>query len=327
MADELDSYIGREFASIEGADEITEASVRQLLEALDWDWPGARDTIVGTRHGHTIVPLSTYLSYALPAYRSRGEHLPPTILPRLPYHRVPMPFPYRMATSVEVAPGPVDLMVGDRISSTWSVAEVHRTTTRLGEGAFVTYEAVFRNQHGGVVAVERATLLGFQPPKVDPADVVSSPARAPRLTVGMQEWDPVAPLAGTALRPVRIDLTLLRLAMIHAANRDFAPIHNDPAAAAGIGARGVVINSIALVSLVERLLVDNAGPGARVRMLGPLHLRKPTAAGQVLTVAGAVTAVTPEEDGYELSVDIEFSGERDGVTATAEGRVFVPPRR
>ena len=65
---------GRRFATIVGVDPVNAVMVRQLLEAMDWDHG----------RGESFVPLCTYLTFAMPAYRRAGERLrdgcfPPSI--------------------------------------------------------------------------------------------------------------------------------------------------------------------------------------------------------------------------------------------------------
>ena len=319
---ELDSYVGRVFAEIEGADAITEASVRHLLEAMDWDWPGESRGVVGVGPDGVVVPLSSYLTHALPAYRSRGDALPSSVFPPLPYHLVPLEWSRRMATTVEVHAGVVPMRVGDKITSTWSVISVHRTTTRLGECGFIAYEARFCNQGGDSVALERATLVGFEPHEESGGG--PAPVAIPPSIFGEPTFERGNPVVGAIFASVELDLTPLRLAMVHSANRDFAPIHHDPVAAAEIGSSSIVVNSMFLLSLVERLIMDNGGADTKVLQLGPLKLLKPTPSGQEISCRGRVVEVSRRKDALELALEVEVSGHLTGVTVTALARAEIP---
>ena len=89
----LAQAIGRRFASIVGVDPVNAVMVRQLLEAMDWD------------HGcgDAFIPLSTYLTFAMPAYRRAGEPLRAGCYPPFPYQSVEVPGNGRIAISVGVS--------------------------------------------------------------------------------------------------------------------------------------------------------------------------------------------------------------------------------
>jgi len=317
----LESLVGTTFAEIEAADEITASAVRHTLEAWDWDPPDS-----------TSVPLSSYLTFALPPYRGVGERLAPGVLPPFPYHEVPLPGSRRMGVSVQVSAGDAPMRIGDRITSSWSVAAVHPRRTRLGDGVFIDYETRFRNQRGGLVAVERATLLGFDPAEDAGRTIAgaegSSGALAPEGPAFFAEtdgpvFDPAAPVVGAVLRPLRLDMGVQRHAMIHAANRDFAPIHHDPAAAAEIGASTLVMNTMSMLTAMEILFAQNGGDRADARRLGPVRLSRPTEIGQTFIASGVVSGVSRGAAGRTVTADVRLGGSRSGVTATGSGEFLI----
>lgn len=306
----LDSYVGRCFATITGADEVNGPAVRHLLEAMEWDWP------------HAPVPLSTYLTFALPGYRSGSGTVPDRTLPPLPYHEVSASGSRAIGTRVEVSAG-VPMRYGDRLRSEWLLLAVTPCRTRVGDGSYLDFETRFRNRRAELVAVERTRVLNFDPRADTPSGAVVAPA--PGGDAGREPFRVDSPRAGTRLAEVSLPMSLQRLVMLASANRDFAPIHHDPAAAAEIGASAPVVNTMFLISLAERLLVDNGGPAARALRLGPLRLLRPTPSGGTITARGVVREVVAVAGGYEIEADVEIlTGPAGIVTVTGTARMAVP---
>ncbi|HVW43944.1 MAG TPA: MaoC/PaaZ C-terminal domain-containing protein [Amycolatopsis sp.] len=307
----LDDYVGRCFATITGADEVNEPAVRHLLEAMEWDWPDAP------------VPLSTYLTFALPSYRNGDGTIPDRTLPPLPFHEVPAPGSRAIGTRIEVAAGDRPMRYGDRLRSEWFLQAVTPCRTRVGDGLYLDYETRFRNQCAELVAVERTRVLRFDPRELgEDASGGALPIRGDD-----SEREPFTvdrPRAGTRLAEVTLPMSLQRLVMLASANRDFAPIHHDPAAAAEIGASAPVVNTMFLLSFAERLLVENGGPAARAVRLGPLRLLRPTPSGGTVTARGTVREVVPVPGGFEVEADVEILTGTAGVTVAGPGRMTVP---
>jgi acyl dehydratase len=308
------------YATVTGADAVHPAAVRQLFETLEVAAPG------GARPPAGFVPLSLYLTFALPAWREPGEELPEARLPPLPYHQVTRRYGDRaMATSVEVTAG-VPLRLGDRITSHWRLRGVTEKVTRLGPGTALDFATDFVNDAGESVAVETATLLVFAPgnggsdgsraASAAPLPFPAAPAGGPLA--------PGAPAVGQRLRDVRLRMTLQRLVMIAAANRDFAPIHHDPVAAAEIGAPAPVVNSMYLLTLAERAVWDTVGFGARITRLGPLRMLRPTPARSTVVCTGWVTAVEAGPAGVLVRADLALGVEGAGLTARCGVEFLLP---
>jgi acyl dehydratase len=312
---------GEPFAVITGADDVNISAVRHLLEAIEWDCP----PVEGPDGLQSVaVPLSTYLTFAMPSYREPGKPIPPATLPPFPYHRMATRGTRAMAISVEVEAG-VPMRFGDRLTSSWYLANVREGRTRLGPSAFLSFETHFRNQREQLVATERTVVLNFTPE--DGSGAAAPPAAPwPEIDHGSATFDPAVPRVGQVLPALRLPLTLQRLAMIAGANRDYSPIHHDPAAAAEIGARAPIANSMVLLSFIERLITDNGGLGTRVLQFGPLRLLRPTAATGILGCGGQVTRVHDCEGGFEVWVDAWIGVEPDGMTAAGPARFFVRRR-
>lgn len=121
---------------------------------------------------------------------------------------------------------------------------------------------------------------------------------------------------GTTLPPVSLPMSVQRLVMIAAANRDFAPIHHDKEAARDAGADHAFTNMMFIMAMLERCAVQWAGPRARVVAINSMRMTAFNQAGDVVTCRGEVLAVEPE---LRLRAWLETrAGQR---TATAEVRV------
>jgi acyl dehydratase len=108
---------------------------------------------------------------------------------------------------------------------------------------------------------------------------------------------------GERLPPFTVPLTLQRLAMEAAANRDFAPWHLDPAAARGSGAPAVFANTTFIETLLEAGIRSWCGSDARIRTLD-FALKDFNCVGDVVSAAGEVTAKDGERV-VELAVWLE----------------------
>jgi len=123
---------------------------------------------------------------------------------------------------------------------------------------------------------------------------------------------------GDELAPFPLALTLQRLVMEAAANRDFAPIHHDAEIARATGASEPFANVMLVQALLEAGLREWMGLDGRLRKLG-VNLRSFAPAGAMMTGHGRVTGKRPEENGglVDLEVWTESMGARAAIgTAT-----------
>ncbi|KBZ60995.1 MaoC/PaaZ C-terminal domain-containing protein [Mycobacterium marseillense] len=291
-------------------DPVNTVMVRQLLEAMDWD------------HGcgDAFVPLSTYLTFAMPAYRRAGEPLRAGCYPPFPYQLVDVPGDGRMAISVDVSAG-ASMIHGHHLRSNWSVARARPLSTRLGPGTLVDFEVSFVDAVTDVeVAVERTSVLYY----LATTTVAAKPVSPWDTATGQPSFTPAAPAAGQRLDDVTLELSTQRLAMIAGANRDFAPIHVDAQAAADIGAPAPVANTMFVLALVERLLVHNGGTSTRVLRLGPMKLLRPLWAGATVSVHGTVERVVDVENGCEATIAVSVGSDQAGETSRGSSVLFIP---
>jgi acyl dehydratase len=322
------------FATITGVDAVHPAAVRQLFEAAEVTVPAGSDAELARRLGGA-APLSTYLTFALPAWRQPGRPLAEAGLPPLPYHTVTARYGHRaIATSVEVtAAGP--MRFGDRITSHWAFRGATARATRLGPGALLDFETRFVTQAADPVAVERTRILVFEPGGDASGEARgrgAAPVPLPATRDDGPPFDPARPQAGQRLPAIRLGMSLQRLVMIAAANRDFAPVHHDFRAAAEIGAPAPIVNSMFLLTLAERMAFEAAGLDAAIARLGPLRMLRPTPAGTTVACYGRVISVAPAPAaapapaGRRVTAEILIAVEPGGLTACCEVEFVVPGR-
>jgi acyl dehydratase len=125
---------------------------------------------------------------------------------------------------------------------------------------------------------------------------------------------------GDEVPAFEVAMTLQRLVMEASANRDFAPIHFDPAEARGSGSPAVYVNSTFVETLLEATIRSWAGLDARIRVL-EYSMKDFTTIGGTATGAGVVRARSPDGT-VELDLWIDSARGR-----TVEGRATVvfPP--
>ncbi len=324
---DAEAMVGRTIATLEGADPVSIGDIRRKLEVLGFDSPLHTDEACARAHGfRTVVsPCSMTRVWAMPPYWEPGQ-------PRLGAEQLSTPIPATMV------PGEGDTMIatqvrvdylapaypGDRIVARAVLKSVVTKTTRVGPGAFLVVETTYTNQADEVIAIETATLLRYaqQPTTLGVGDhaeaTVTTGAGAPAAS-------PVAvrPARGERLEPFPVVITLQRLVMEAAANRDFAPIHFDPDAARDSGAPAVYVNTTFVETLLEALIRTWAGLDAHIRTIA-FSLRAFNCVGDEIAAGGEVTSVTEAGDSAmaaELAVWVD--GPR-GRTVSGNATVELP---
>jgi acyl dehydratase len=116
---------------------------------------------------------------------------------------------------------------------------------------------------------------------------------------GVADIDTIA--VGEQLPPYAVQLTLQRLVMEAAANRDFAPIHYDTVAARDSGAPDVYVNTTFIETLFEALLRTWAGLSAKIRVI-EFSMKAFNCVGDEIAAHGEVTAV--RDEGAERVVEV-----------------------
>ncbi len=169
--------VGRDFSdgkTIEGADEVCAATIRRYLEPLEFDCALHYDANVAREFGYAdiIAPSTAVNSFSLPPLWRPGESVfasddrnaqptrssaggwaPPIMPPTTGF--------FAAESEVEYL---IPVTVGDRLGRRGAklVACVPKET-RVGRGAFLTWESEICNQFREVVARTRTTSYRYNP--------------------------------------------------------------------------------------------------------------------------------------------------------------------
>lgn len=127
---------------------------------------------------------------------------------------------------------------------------------------------------------------------------------------------------GDELPPFPVALTIQRLVMEAAANRDFAPIHHDRDIACSTGAPDAYANTMLHQAIFEATLRQWMGLGGRLRKLR-FGMRSFATTGAELTGGGRVAGLRADRHGG--FVDLEVWTTSGGVpAATGTATVWLP---
>ena len=127
---------------------------------------------------------------------------------------------------------------------------------------------------------------------------------------------------GDELGPVTLQLSMQKLVMIAAANRDFAPTHIDVEAARATGAETAYTNMMFVLALLERTVEEWAGPRARLSRLHQVRMVGFNRVGDAVTCRGTVTAV--DVAARRVSADLWIESDPERRTALGSAEVILP---
>lgn len=134
-----------------------------------------------------------------------------------------------------------------------------------------------------------------------------------------RHWDDVR--EGEELAPHRFPLTIYRLVMAAAGNRDFNAIHHNSDYARRSGAPDMYANTLFLQGMWERAVRDYIGLAGTIRRLRGFRMNSFNLVGQTVTVRGRVTAKSREGD-LGL-VEIELWSENENGVSVGPGSMMV----
>ncbi len=117
------------------------------------------------------------------------------------------------------------------------------------------------------------------------------------------------------LPSIDIDISLQRLVMEAAANRDLSLIHHDKSIAQATGAKDAYANTFFLYGMIERLTREWIGPKAFLRKIGPLKMMSFNCVGDSLTFHGKVSEIISDEK--RVIIDVWVTN-NDKVSVTAQ---------
>jgi acyl dehydratase len=128
---------------------------------------------------------------------------------------------------------------------------------------------------------------------------------------------------GAELPPFALPLTIQRLVMEAAANRDFAPIHHDREITRTTGAPDPYANTMLIQAVFEATLREWMGLVGRLRRLR-FNMRSFATAGSIMSGHGRVTGKREGDDGGGF-VDVEVWTASGGTqTATGTATIWLP---
>lgn len=132
---------------------------------------------------------------------------------------------------------------------------------------------------------------------------------------------------GAEIEPYELSITVQRLVMEAASNRDFAPIHHDRDAGRSAGAPDMFANTDFVEMLLEIALRRWIGLEGRIRRLH-YRIRDFNVPGDVVTCRGSVTESEPtgEGEGGLVRLDLRVEGPR-GITVEGSAEVTLPTRK
>ena len=257
-----------------------------------WDEAYARE-----RFGGLLSPPALLFSWIIPLQWT-PERRPAE--PALTV-RIPLPGSTIINTQQEVVLND-RIRVGDRMTAVERFDAVsEEKKSRLGAGHFITTSTdFFRMDAGGNAEEEPVGSITNTLFRYDPAEPSERPETAPREKRAVSRMEIPStpstaaggPTVGEALPKIELELTLNKVVKVPSATLDFIPLHYDPDYARRQGHPNVFLNTMTLLAMADRLVLDWAGHEAfirrhRIGMLYPLH------AGDTLIATGCVTDVGP----------------------------------
>ncbi|WP_156289656.1 FAS1-like dehydratase domain-containing protein [Oceanobacillus salinisoli] len=171
--------VGQDFSNkgeevVWGADEVEKGGIRRFLEPLEFDCALHYDEEVAQKHGYNdiIAPYSSILTWSIPplwepgktVFTSEEKHSQPTESPLtgLKIDKAPSTTGY-IVTDIEFEYFQ-PIVVGDRICKVGNVLlSCLPKETKIGKGAFMTWESKFLNQKDDLIAIVRMQTYSYNP--------------------------------------------------------------------------------------------------------------------------------------------------------------------
>lgn len=129
-------------------------------------------------------------------------------------------------------------------------------------------------------------------------------------------------IEGAELPEFSIPLTIQRLVMEAAANRDFTPIHHDREITRATGAPEPYANTMLIQAVFEATLREWMGLAGRLRSLR-FNMRSFAAAGSIMSGHGRVTGKRTGEGGGFVDVDM-WTASGGTLSATGTAVIWLP---
>jgi len=343
--EETSKWLGRELPST-GVDEVSRSDIRRKLEVYCFDCPLHYDDDVAQAHGYRAIPAPVVMTglWSMGPHWAPGQ--PPLFPPgdsesRLPgapegETHVPMPFARNVQAGSETEYfEPV--YPGDRLHGVRKLVEITPKQTRLGNGAFFTFEGRHWKQTGELVSASRSTGYRYDPfpERVEEARTLPREP-APRPTPDPLTWsnpevdwnlqvafEDVS--AGNEIPPYGLWLSYQRIVMSVAADRMFSPLHHSRDYTRGQGLADIIFNTRGYDIVFEILLRRWIGLDGRVRRMGPFRMTNNSHPGDTITAGGRVESTEARDGEGFVSLDIWIANPR-GEAAHGKATVSLPIR-
>ena len=323
-----------------GIDEVEKSAIRRQMEVLEMDCPLHYDDAVAREYGFegAFAPFHMIQTFQTASMWEPGIG---TIWPTDDPHftnsgtgragktmNVPTPGTAGFVTDLEVE-FLKPLYLGERVTQvSQTLLEVNPRKTRVGDGAFLTYESLFENQDGVRVGRQKMVSYTYVPNPQAAAAAASGgsgekPARAipprenPAIDWDAQRyWEDVN--EGDEIPEVHYPLTIQRMVMAAGANRDFNAIHHSTYAAQAGGAADMYAMNYFHNGMWERTAREYIGLAGTFKQIGPFRMRVFSTVGDTVVMRGKVTRKY-QENGENL-IELELQS-----VLASNGNVSVGP--
>lgn len=135
-------------------------------------------------------------------------------------------------------------------------------------------------------------------------------------------WEDVK--EGDEIPPVDFNLTVQRMVMSAASNRDFATIHHNTTMGKGAGSPDMFLNNVSCLQLWERVISDWIGVSGRVKKVS-FRITHFHAAGDIIHTHGKVIKKW-KENGLNL-IEAELASETPRMTGMTGSAVIALPSK
>ncbi|HEY3259400.1 MAG TPA: MaoC family dehydratase N-terminal domain-containing protein [Pseudonocardiaceae bacterium] len=327
-----------------GPDAVELGAIRRLVEPLEFGCPLHHDRSLATRLGYRDVPtpISGIMSFTIapvwqpgqpavftdPARDAQPQHTGTT---RRLTGLEPPTSAYFAAEAAADYLAPV--VVGDRLRRHGNrLVACTPKETRVGRGAFTTWQSEIRNQHDEVVVRLRNTAYLYVPHArvAPPRATALQPAAAEAIQERPVDWDRQRwwddLSVGEPLPALRFPLSVYRLVMVAGSNRDFNSIHHNSEWARSTGAPEMYANVLFLQGMWERCVREFIGVGGMIRQITGFRMGSFNTAGDTVTVQGKVARLW-EQGGVGFAELRMWSSNRHGVSVGPGSVIVTLPRR
>ncbi len=323
-----------------GIDAVEHSAIRRQMEVLEMDCPLHFDDAVARRNGYdgVFAPLHMIQTFQTASMWEPGlGSIWPTDDPHFTNsgtgragktENVPSPGTAGFVTDLEVE-FLKPLYVGERVTQvSQTLLDVNPRRTRVGDGAFLTYESLFENQSGVTVGRQLMVSYTYIPnPSAGAAAASATGEEKPARTIeprsnpsidwdSQRYWEDVN--EGDEVPAVHYPLTIQRMVMAAGANRDFNAIHHNTVVAQAGGAADMYAMNYFHNGMWERVAREFIGLGGRIKQIGSFRMRVFSTVGDTVVTGGTVKR-TWQENGENL-IEIELQS-----VLSTNGNVSVGP--